>query len=968
MDLQAKKDKKNFFMHNLDVLILVVVTAIGLVFSIFHVFDSIDYRYYDAMLGGADEIRSDSNIVLIDIDDESLNEFGSWPWTRDILADILIRMREFGAYNAVFDIEYLSPSNMALNHEIGDITENVFTEGEEAISNSITSFADSVANRTVPLNRVRDASKNLVSDTVDPILYDMFSQISDGLYRDNDLYFAQAIQFFGNASLTINMRDISIKTSEEDKKYAETRFLFGNVVDNDRRIDMENSNTAVTDNQKRDFTPALHKIISHASGAGFTNVVVDSDGSRRRVELLNFQNEKYVGQLAFAPLVRMLDVQFLDRTRHALTLYGAKIPGSGDRRNIKIPLDKNGRMIINWLHQTYANSFKHAPVFNFNYVNMEEKQILSDLNALLNADVSALEDWVAEIFDSEIRGYVRDVLHEYQAAEAIRASMLEKCKGFDIEGNAIGGGLTDEDYDNYYAVRNAFFDDVEALTAELIDAFGAAIPEIAQLQTSITVYREDFAAMKEVLQDAFCIIGNSATGSTDMGTMPFQSRYPNMGTHANVINTILHEDFITEINEMWVILAVFVFAFIVIVLSRRGSHAVRNIFGFLYVVIPIAAIVAMFVLWQFYTPIMVSLFIVVMTYLGQVALNFASTNADKNTLRRGFDAYVAPEVVSQIVKNPGLLGLGGMNKRMTALFSDVQKFSAFTEQINKAEGESHGAVRLVEILNGYLGVLSDAIMDCRGTIDKYVGDEIVAFFGAPIDNPNNAFDSCVAGIRMKQAEDRYNEEHLEDLPLHPVTGEPFLLKSRVGCNTGDMVVGNMGTEKKLNYTIMGNNVNLASRLEGTNKEYDSWIIASESTWLEANSGENVGKIVARQLDCVKVINVEKPVQIYSIVGMRNELTKEEIEAADIFNQGMEWYLKGRETPTAPKDLNDFKRAIEYFERAYKCLEPRRQAIKDFISPEKKMAMRCQNYLKNGLPLGKDGKPLPWDGVFTMATK
>ena len=326
-----------------------------------------------------------------------------------------------------------------------------------------------------------------------------------------------------------------------------------------------------------------------------------------------------------------------------------------------------------------------------------------------------------------------------------------------------------------------------------------------------------------------------------------------------------------------------------------------------------------------------------------------------------FKITLQNQVVSQIVKNPEKLRLGGVNTRLTALFSDVRKFSGFTECVNREEGEEHGAERLVAILNDYLGLLSNAIMSQKGTIDKYVGDEIVSFFGAPVANPDNAFDACVAGIRMKQAEDIYNTEHAAELPIHPKTGTPFLLKSRVGLNTGDMVVGNMGTEKKLNYTVMGNNVNLASRLEGTNKEYDSWIIASESTWNDANRGENEGKLIARQLDCVKVINVEKPVQIYSIVGLRSELSAAEIEASDIFNSAMEFYLKGRETPDQPKNPDDFKKAIELFEKAYNCFHTSDPQDPGFISMEKKMILRCNEYLKNGIPK-------IWDGVYTMTTK
>ena len=230
---------------------------------------------------------------------------------------------------------------------------------------------------------------------------------------------------------------------------------------------------------------------------------------------------------------------------------------------------------------------------------------------------------------------------------------------------------------------------------------------------------------------------------------------------------------------------------------------------------------------------------------------------------------------------------------------------------------------------------------------------LVSFFGAPIPAKNNAYDACVAGIRMLQAEKKFNEENKDRLPINPKTGEPFYLHSRVGLNTGNMVVGNMGTEKKLNYTIMGNNVNLASRLEGTNKVYGSWIMCSESTWIKANEGEYEGKLVARKFDCVRVINVKKPVGIYNILGLKDEMCKEQIKAAEIFNQGIEIYLKGTDTPEVKKDVKELKEAFNLFKQADE-MYPEDLSSKVFMK-------RCADYIK-------DGVPEIWDGVYTMTCK
>ncbi|MCR4942929.1 MAG: CHASE2 domain-containing protein, partial [Clostridium sp.] len=467
------------------------------------------------------------------------------------------------------------------------------------------------------------------------------------------------------------------------------------------------------------------------------------------------------------------------------------------------------------------------------------------------------------------------------------------------------------------------------------------------------LYNSIFAEKKAIFANSFCILGHTASSTTDLGTTPFERAYMNVGTHANVYNTIMNQSFIYPLDWWWGVVFTLLLALLLIVFPADKKSFMQNVSGALLVALSLLIPAIMIVAFSIYIPALTAILIAFTSFIAMTIYRFATSEKDKKFLQTTFGAYVAPAVVDQIVKNPELASLGGKSDNLTALFSDVKSFSAFTEIINNEEGEDKGAERLVAVLNDYLGVLSDAIMDNKGTIDKYVGDEIVSFFGAPVHDDNNAFDACLAGIRMLQAEERFNKENKDRLPINPATGETFLLHSRVGLNTGNMVVGNMGTEKKLNYTIMGNNVNIASRIEGTNKAYGSWIMCSESTWNAANKGENAGKIVARKLDCVRVINVKRPVGIYSIIGLREELSEKRIKATDLFNEGMKWYLNGYETPEVPKNPEDLKKAWSLYKQADE-LYPMDESSKVFME-------RCENFLKTGLPK-------VWDGVYTMQSK
>ncbi|MCR5762333.1 MAG: CHASE2 domain-containing protein [Treponema sp.] len=1022
-----KGTKRLFFLKNLDIIVLVFLFVMCSIGAFFSVFTKIDYRIYDFLLGRGHSIEESDKIMLIDIDDLSLDDIGVWPWNRDIIADMLIRAREFGAYNMVFDIEYLQKSVKALVPDAQQEVEESISSAKVNIESVISQFADAAVSGSYSSDELHGISQMLVDDYVNPAI-DEIKSSTNLMSRDNDDYFARALQFFGNAWMTVNVGmpheldsydsfdNVSEVTEEQvqfmnSRDYAASRFLLSQVKDDNGLIEKGNSLSQKEQDSYRGFYPVRLDFLKVSSGIGVTNVIVDKDGTRRRIELLShldpekkfmwtlengiYQSKSaeenlYAPQLSFAPLLSYLGVQSVERTLNSLILRDAKLPGKEKLVDIRIPLDANGCMHINWLKKNYINSFRNHVSFAYVYeLDRAEERIVRNLSNITKYQMVDENGYALPYYQQAM-----DLLSLYGQIKSSVSAMLAVCNGYDEKGMPVkaavsdalyrnlpssmqslltdsieAGKLSEEIYNEYFEMRNKFYEGlrtyVEASFKQpLIEEFahydnGENSETIQGIQAEISqffdgldydysLFRDYYDELKKKLEGSFCILGNTATASTDLGVTPFERRYPNLGTHANVVNTILQQDFIRPL-PLWInLIFSFILTIATVVLTKKMSNGKRNVFSLVYLVTPVVFSVALMILFNIYIPLFSTVVFVVFAYITNLVLNFIAVEKDRSTLRRGFDAYVAPEVVNQIVKDPSRLGLGGVNKNITALFSDVRKFSGFTEMINNEEGESNGAVRLVAILNEYLGKLSDAIMESKGTIDKYVGDEIVSFFGAPIDDPFNAFNACVAGIRMKQVEDEYNAKHFDS--DHDI---PMRLESRVGINSGDMVVGNMGTEKKLNYTIMGNNVNLASRLEGTNKVYGSWIMCSESTWKAADSGEKSGLLVARNFDCVQVINVKKPVQLYNILGLKSELPPEQIEAAEIFNAGINLYLNGRDTPEEKKDLDDLRKAYNYFEQAAKCY-PKDESSKVFME-------RCKQFITNGLPD-------VWDGVYIMQSK
>ncbi|HUZ17098.1 MAG TPA: adenylate/guanylate cyclase domain-containing protein, partial [Spirochaetia bacterium] len=267
--------------------------------------------------------------------------------------------------------------------------------------------------------------------------------------------------------------------------------------------------------------------------------------------------------------------------------------------------------------------------------------------------------------------------------------------------------------------------------------------------------------------------------------------------------------------------------------------------------------------------------------------------------------------------------LGGEKKNLTACFTDIRGFSTISENMDPAD--------LVKLLNEYLTAMSDIILELRGTIDKFEGDAIISFYGAPIEYPDHAIHACRAALRMKQAEKLLNERFLSQ----KMSPEPLM--TRIGINTGEMVVGNMGTANKMDYTMMGNNVNLASRLEGVNKQYGTWILCSETTEEECRDG-----LLFRKLDRVRVVGIQKPVRLYELVAESSASSGKEAQLVDEFHQGLSHFEEKR-----------WAEAKRHFDAVLK--------IDAGDGPGSAYVKRCDEYLKTPPPSN-------WDGVFNLSMK
>ena len=345
--------------------------------------------------------------------------------------------------------------------------------------------------------------------------------------------------------------------------------------------------------------------------------------------------------------------------------------------------------------------------------------------------------------------------------------------------------------------------------------------------------------------------GLTATGTSDLNPMPFDPRYPMVGLHANALNTILDNKLIYEVPKIQVALVIGIIG----ILLAFGVPALSAAMGGLVTAIIIGAYgwlsFWLFTNQQIWLDMVGPLSALLIGYLGITVYNYIQEEKNKNFLKESFGTYVSPELIDQMYESGEEPSLGGEEGYHTAFFTDIQSFSAFSEKLTASE--------LVALLNQYLTDMTDVLLENNGTLDKYIGDAIVAFYGAPIDVDNHEYWACKTAIEMQDKLAILREGWQEEGDRWPEIVHN--MQNRIGISSGQMVTGNMGSEARMNYTMMGDNVNTAARLESSAKQYGIYIQIADSTYQAVKE-----KVVVRDLDNVRVLGKNEPVKVWELIS------------------------------------------------------------------------------------------------------
>jgi adenylate cyclase len=441
--------------------------------------------------------------------------------------------------------------------------------------------------------------------------------------------------------------------------------------------------------------------------------------------------------------------------------------------------------------------------------------------------------------------------------------------------------------------------------------------------------------LRDHVEGKLVLIGTSAAGLLDVKTTPVAAAMPGVEVHAQILESALANSLLTypsyAIGAELVVAVLVGLAIIIVAPMLRAS-----------IVIALGAVVVAALIgvsWYLYSqydllidftyPLLASGFV----YLTLIFVNYFQEQKQRQQIRAAFGYYLSPALVEQLVRSPEKLVLGGEERRMTILFSDVRGFTTISEHYK------HDPQGLTRLMNRFLTPLTNAIIERNGTIDKYIGDAIMAFWNAPLDDPRQEVNACEAALEMLARADKLNQEFKREADQNGGTYMP--LRVGIGLNTGPCVVGNMGSDFRFNYSVLGDTVNVASRLEARTKDYRIPIVIGEGT------AQNVKeKFATMEIDRIQVKGKTQPETVFTVIG-RAELCRDPnfLELQELTTNMLRYYREQNWT------------------QALDTIEPCRKAAEGFG-----VGALYHMYSERIEAFRRNPPPSNWNGVYEAESK
>jgi len=964
-----------------------------------------------------------NRVILLGYDEKSLASIDKWPWKRCVHARFLDKIEQFSPQTVMFDIMFIKPEAMPeFLSEKADLDLETRWKVETAFLKMDHEFAKALKkypNVYIDLQLVETPRTDLPEEYQSRILFNesIIRQYSQPVRENQSLITFHSLEpiiddFVENAHpVVINVlqdndgviRHFPLYHSYQMMDGA-TRNLFTVVLSLLQRYYYVEPADIIIEPNKVILTSAKSPILDRNTGQERVSVhdfreIAQRISNPAPPDLYPYNRNLYyflVNQarldssneekLPYFPLrllkkddnrLEVMDGwEIYDAVRH---LHSRKIDVIFyEQKDIEIDTPLNGLFRINYagaekrmfLHPETGKPQIHTTYSTGSYVDVYALDALPDIPALTPSDAIeegydalALEIWFRRWCEKKASDIYRQAVEEVGDQAEDETGLRAYMKQHPEKGK--------------YFFYHLFFENADAgpgRLKSLLDIYPEFGKEIGQnpahflsereiIQALIEAYRKEF----DRYYGNFVFTGANATGLGDVRQTPYGAM-TGVNVIMNAFSTVvtqnplrtssdtLHLDFLLLLGTCLLCsllygltnIRISVIVFVLLFLGTFGTA------------------LALFWSQSFFLKTTPLIFSNAVIFLSIVVFKVLTEEKDKKFLKTTFSSYLAPELIDEMYRKKTIPTLGGEARAVTAFFTDIQGFSTFSEKLT--------AQQLVELLNEYLSAMTDILISEKGTLDKYEGDAIIAFFGAPMEIPDHPLRACRVAIAMQKrllqlCEKWSKETQSPDEPERNTKGLPseewvpgdkwprivHSMRMRIGINTGEIVVGNMGSAMRMNYTMMGDPVNLAARLEAAGKQYGVYTLASEYTLAFEVPSENgkrvrVGDMVeSRFIDTIAVVGKSEPVRVYEVWGMKGDLTAAEQDLARIFDKAMQHYLK-----------TEWDQAIATFSESLDL----ERVTEGKMSPSEVYIQRCRLFKENP----PTGPGQAWDGVFHLSKK
>ena len=838
--------------------------------TLFSFLEFIQNKIDDTKLNSLLNSTTNAEAALVAIDEDSISEVGRWPWSRDVMADLTEEVIKHGARSITFDIAFSEAQreNPAADRKFGAIVEKY---KDRVILG--TASVEQTPTRIEPYKDICLTEAFLFLGGQDMV------KIPVGNYPR--FVIDDETETFENVRWDILFKDFfaAIKSKSISQFYK------------DRKIKNPSEMTFFQNN-------ALNKVISD-NIYGYCNVWLT-------------KNDFYLFPLEKTVLESYKEALGKDLTKETINIEFDAIKTV---KNHPIP------QYLGWLQNIseiqrpamYTASFnikpdsdgiiRYYPLFS-RIGNKTGSSFLPSLALQMYLHAMQLRAEASFVYSPKTKEKIISEFKTYSLTN---------------EKSAAGTILIDD----FSRIRLKFYGRQKTFPhISAKDLLDKSAPTLKLSFFKDGEFIEETVSKKEFLKDRTVLFGATALGLYDLRNTPVANLFPGPEIHLNAFANLIDNSFILELKNAeevipWTVAAVgTVFAVLVafssplfmpiILLFSLSAAYISELMIFKYKNI-------MSVSWPFY-------FVLIISFTFIATFKFFTEEKAKRKIRQAFSKYVSPMVVNELLKSDSNLALGGKKQRLAVFFSDLRGFTTFSETLDPQE--------LAQFLNLYFNKMTEEVFKAKGTLDKFIGDAVMAFFGAPLPNENNSELACLCALNSIHRLDELNKDLRAKKYPH--------LEIGIGINTGDVSVGNMGSSMIQNYTVMGDTVNLASRLEGLTKEYGVKIIIGEQTYMDVRQ-----KFLCREIDLVRVKGRSESSAIFELIT-DGELINEEKEWLATYNRAREFYKSGFFSEALP----NYKRCVE--------LHKYDKVSQIFVE-------RCKEYLVN--PPDSN-----WDGIFVLKSK